>query len=88
MWRTFLENHLKSMVSVDFFTVPTIQFQVLYVFLVSRTTGAGFFTSASPPIPPPSGPPNNSVMLSRGTPRHGMCCEIATASSAMTSESR
>jgi hypothetical protein len=24
----------KSMVSVDFFTVPTIRFQVLYVFLV------------------------------------------------------
>jgi transposase InsO family protein len=29
-----LENHLKSLVSVDFFTVPTIRFQVLYVFLV------------------------------------------------------
>src|SRR5262245_23906568 len=33
-WRTFLENHIKTMVSVDFFTVPTIRFQVLYVFLV------------------------------------------------------
>jgi putative transposase len=33
-WRTFLENHVKSMVSVDFFTVPTIRFQILYVFLV------------------------------------------------------
>jgi putative transposase len=33
-WRTFLENHLKDLVSVDFFTVPTIRFQVLYVFLV------------------------------------------------------
>ena len=33
-WRTFLENHLKSLVSVDFFTVPTIRFQVLYVFIV------------------------------------------------------
>jgi hypothetical protein len=31
--RTFLENHFQSMVSVDFFTVPTIRFQVLYVFL-------------------------------------------------------
>ena len=30
----FLENHLKTLVSVDFFTVPTIRFQVLYVFLV------------------------------------------------------
>ena len=33
-WRTFLENHVKSMVSVDFFAVPTIRFQILYVFLV------------------------------------------------------
>ena len=33
-WRTFLENHLKSVVSVDFFAVPTIRFEILYVFLV------------------------------------------------------
>jgi transposase InsO family protein len=33
-WRTFLENHVKTMVSIDFFTVPTIRFQLLYVFLV------------------------------------------------------
>jgi putative transposase len=33
-WRTFVENHVKAMVSVDFFTVPTNTFQVLYVFLV------------------------------------------------------
>jgi len=33
-WRTFLDNHISQLVSVDFFTVPTIRFQVLYVFLV------------------------------------------------------
>jgi len=33
-WRTFLENHMKTMVSVDFFIVPTIRFEILYVFLV------------------------------------------------------
>jgi hypothetical protein len=33
-WRTFLNNHVKSLVSVDFFTLPTIRFQILYVFLV------------------------------------------------------
>ena len=32
-WRTFLENHVKNLVSVDFFTVPTLRFQVLYVIL-------------------------------------------------------
>ena len=33
-WRTFLANHLQTLVSVDFFTVPTMRFQILYVFLV------------------------------------------------------
>jgi len=33
-WRTFLENHAQQLVSIDFFTVPTIRFQVLYVFLI------------------------------------------------------
>jgi hypothetical protein len=33
-WRTFLDNHVKSMVSVDFFVVPTIRFKILYVLLV------------------------------------------------------
>jgi putative transposase len=28
-WRAFFENHMKSMVSVDFFTVPTVRFQIL-----------------------------------------------------------
>jgi hypothetical protein len=32
-WRN-VENHGKGVASVDFFPVPTIQFQVLYVFLV------------------------------------------------------
>jgi len=30
----FLENHAQQLVSIDFFTVPTLRFQVLYVFLV------------------------------------------------------
>src|SRR5215471_17800170 len=33
-WRTFLKNHAPQLVSVDFFTVPTAFFQVLFVFIV------------------------------------------------------
>jgi len=33
-WRTFLENHVNQLVSVDFFVVPTVTFRILYVFLV------------------------------------------------------
>jgi transposase InsO family protein len=40
-WRTFLDNHVSELVSVDFFTgapaaVPTATFRVLYVFVVQR----------------------------------------------------
>ena len=33
-WKTFLKNHLGEIVSVDFFTVPTVRLQVLFVFLM------------------------------------------------------
>jgi hypothetical protein len=33
-WRTFLENHVKELVSTDFFVVPTATFRLLFVFLV------------------------------------------------------
>jgi putative transposase len=35
-WRTFLANHVGQIVAIDFFTVATITFRVLYVFLVLR----------------------------------------------------
>ncbi len=33
-WRSFLDNHVDTLVSVDFFTVPTVFFDVLFVFVV------------------------------------------------------
>jgi hypothetical protein len=33
-WKAFLHNHLVQMVSIDFFTVPTITLKVLFVFIV------------------------------------------------------
>jgi hypothetical protein len=33
-WRTFLSNHAKNIVSMDFFTVPTVTFRILFVFVV------------------------------------------------------
>jgi hypothetical protein len=33
-WRAFLDNHLNDLVSIDFFTVPTVTFRILFVFLV------------------------------------------------------
>ena len=33
-WRAFLNNHTKDFVSADFFVVPTIAFQLLFVFVI------------------------------------------------------
>ena len=53
-WSTFLRNQAKGIVAVDLFTVPTIRFQVLYVFVVlavprqnpTRCPNGGVRTSA------------------------------------------
>ncbi|MEN8258829.1 MAG: integrase core domain-containing protein [Thermodesulfobacteriota bacterium] len=33
-WKTFLKNHLSSTCAMDFFTVPTINFRILYVLII------------------------------------------------------
>jgi len=33
-WRTFLKNHATQLASMDFFTVPTALFRILFVFIV------------------------------------------------------
>jgi len=35
-WRTFLDNHLQDLVGIDFFTIPTATFRILFCFLVLR----------------------------------------------------
>ena len=35
-WRSFLDNHANDLVSLDFFTLPTATFRVLFVFIVLR----------------------------------------------------
>jgi hypothetical protein len=33
-WKTFLNNHVSQLASVDFFTVHTVWFEILFVFIV------------------------------------------------------
>ncbi len=33
-WRAFLKNHIRDIVAVDFFVVPTVRNQILFVFLI------------------------------------------------------
>ena len=39
-WRSFFDNHVKDLVSVDFFTLPTATFRVLFVFIVTLLRSA------------------------------------------------
>jgi putative transposase len=84
-WRTFLENHLQSLASIDFFTVPTIRFQVLYVFLVlahERRRIVHFAVTAHPTAEWTAHQLREAFPW-ESAPQY--CCVIATASSAVIS---
>jgi hypothetical protein len=78
-WRTFLDNHCKNLVSVDFFTVPTIRFQALYVFWCWRMTGAGCSTSMSPRILRRNGRHSNCGRHSHLIKSRAICSAITVA---------
>jgi len=51
-WRTFLDSHLKQLVATDFFVVPTVNFRILFVFVVwahHRRRVIHFNVTAHPP---------------------------------------
>jgi transposase InsO family protein len=79
-WRTFLENHVKTMVSVDFFTVPTIRFQVLYVFLVLAHNRRRILHYAVTAHPTAEWTAQQLREAFPGTPRPAICCVIAIGS--------
>ena len=54
-------TRVKNLVSVDFFTVPTVRFQVLYVFLVLANNRRRILHFGVTAIPPRSGLPNRSA---------------------------
>jgi len=83
-WRTFLENHVKSIVSVDFFTVPTIGSRYSTFFWCWRMIAGAFSSLASPLIRRRSGRCSNFGMLFRGRVRHAICCATAIGSSVMS----
>src|SRR6516164_1680687 len=50
-WLTFLRNHLEVSWAMDFFTVPTLRFQILYIFVIlnhSRRQIVHFAVTAHP----------------------------------------
>jgi hypothetical protein len=87
-WLTFLNNRVKNLVSVDFFTVPTIRFRCCTCFWCWRMTGVGWCTSMSPRIPPRNGRLTNCARPFRLIKFPAICSAIAIRFSAILSESR
>jgi|SRR5579862_8822009 len=70
-WRTFLATHATELVSLDFFTVATVRFEILYDLIILAMTDAACGISTSPGAPHrrvdgPAG--GGGVSLGHGTP--------------------
>jgi hypothetical protein len=86
-WKVFLKNHVKDLVSCDFFTVPTVTYKVLFVFVIlahDRRRIVHFNITDTPRL---SGRPNGSSRPVPGMRRRGISSEIATPSTARSSNS-
>jgi hypothetical protein len=71
-WAAFPRNYREALAAMDFFTLPTLTFGVLYRFFVIHPTGGAFFTATSPVIRRPPGSLSNFVRPFRTIPRQGI----------------
>jgi putative transposase len=84
-WRTFLTNHVRDLVSIDFFTVPTARLRVLFVFVVLAHDRPARPALNVTEHPTAAWTTHSSSTPSRTTPRHPISCAIATRSTATRS---
>ena len=78
-WRTFLTNHIKDLVSADFFVVPTATFRLLFVFVILSHDRRRLVHFAVTAIRRRSGPPSSSCRPSPGMRLRVFSCVTATA---------
>src|SRR4026209_2490232 len=67
-WRTFLNNHISQLTSIDFFTVHTVWFEILFVFIVLAHDRRRIVHFNVPPHPRPNEPRNKCSKRFRSTP--------------------
>ena len=84
-WRTFLANHIGSLVSVDFFTVPTVLFKVLFVFVVLAHDRRRVVHVNVTDSPTGQWTASSSSRRSRGTRRPDTFCGTAMRSTGLCS---
>ena len=79
-WRTFLDNHVRDLVSVDFFAVPTVLCKVLFVFVVLAHQRRRVLHFNVTDAPTAHWTAQQIVEPSPGRPPRDTCCAIATRS--------
>src|SRR5262245_57930064 len=75
-WRTFLNNHVSQLASIDFFTVHTVWFQILFVFIVLAHDRRRVVHFGRWLIPRGNGPRSKCWKPFLSTPHRNICCEI------------
>src|SRR6266403_1639881 len=87
-WRTFLTNHVRDLVAIDFFTVPTARLRVLFVFVVlahDRRRVLNFNVTEHPSAAWTDQRPSRSWTPSPTIPPRPISSAIATQSTATPS---
>src|SRR5262249_41471195 len=85
-WRTFLDNHVRQLASIDFFTVHTIWFEILFVFIVlvhDRRRVVHFNVTTHPTT---EWTARKCSKPFHSTACRNTCCEIAMQSTGMSFE--
>jgi hypothetical protein len=82
-WRTFLRTHLSQCASMDFFTVPTATFRVLFVLVILSHDRRRVVHLNVTDHPTAAG--SRSATRFRTTPRRRIWCGIETAATDPTS---
>lgn len=84
-WRTFLKNHLAQTAAIDFFTVPTATFRVLFVFVVLAHERRRVLHFGVTEHPTEEWSRQQMREAFPGTKRRDMCCAIEMPSTEQTS---
>ena len=79
-WRSFLKNQIADIAAVDFFIVPTVKKQILFVLLIFAHERRRVFHFNITKARQLSGLLNRSWRHSRGTARRATSCVIGTRS--------
>jgi putative transposase len=84
-WRTFLTNHVATLVSMDFFTVPTVTGRVLFVFVLLAHHRRRIVHFNVTEHPTAGWTAQQVIDAFPATPHRNGCCGIATLCMAMSS---